>query len=685
MTLLPSNLVSILSVGQSNTLRSFRVNRNRKGELAMMDYLPKSRANLVWIILIFGLGLGGMYLLAGAQGKSMPGLIMVEAMLLLLWYSQAKGAPPGLWLRAYDYLTLHPHLSLVPMAAGLSLLTTLLAARVETHPDVTLYNLSVFLWLLSGLTLILACVRLSWSQLKTWWQVYRWEVILVVGLTGLAGALRFYQLGSLPNIINGDEGWTGLAALKLLPAMDFLYSHPFSFFQGFGRVYLNLIAGAINFFGRTPFSLRLLPAMGGMLAIPATYLLARRLLDVRGATLAALMLAVAHAHVHFSRTAAVAYIQCTWLSPLELYFFLTGLERRDRARMTIGGLLLGLHFNFYYGAQINAGFLLVFVLVAALLDRPLIRENLAGLGWFFGSALLLALPGLTWAFHHPQDFFTRWLMEGTFQSGWLPLEIARTGQPVALILWQRFAHVLLSIFALPFEDFYFGGAPVLDFITATLFLAGLLTALNRVRQLRFLLLNGWFWSGVLAISFLVVPPWADSYRLLVVLPTICILASLGLEQLLQLVEPVLSPPGRLALANWSLIFILPIAGLNLKTYYVDFAHDCTYAVDSVGRAWSLIGDYLREQRPFDQAYLVGDGTFHYGTHPSVDYLSGSVPMTNLIDPFSPPAIQGSLIFILTPSRANELAAILNFAPGGQITRVSDCNQLSFITYRVEKT
>jgi hypothetical protein len=141
----------------------------------------------------------------------------------------------------------------------------------------------------------------------------------------------------------------------------------------------------------------------------------------------------------------------------------------------------------------------------------------------------------------------------------------------------------------------------------------------------------------------------------------------------------------LALANWSLIFILPIAGLNLKTYYVDFAHDCTYAVDSVGRAWSLIGDYLREQRPFDQAYLVGDRTFHYGTHPSVDYLSGSVPMTNLIDPFSPPAIQGSLIFILTPSRANELAAILNFAPGGQITRVSDCNQLSFITYRVEKT
>lgn len=650
----------------------------------MIDYLPKSRASLVWTILIFGLGMGGMYLLASAKGKSTPGLILVEAMLLLLWYSQARGGPPGLWLRAFEYLTLHPQLSLVPMAAGLSLLTTLLAAHVEAHPDAGLYNLSVFLWLLSGLTLILACVRLSWSQIKAWWQIYRWEVLLVAGLTGLAAALRLYQLGSLPHIINGDEGWTGQAALKLLPAADFLYRHPFSFFQGFGRVYLNLIALAINFFGQTTFSLRLLPAIGGTLAIPATYLLARRLLDVRGAALAALLLTVAHTHIHFSRTVAVAYIQCTLFSPLELYFFLTGLEKRDRARLAIGGLLLGLHFNFYYGAQINAGFLLVFVLFAALLHRPLVRENLAGLGWFFGSALLLALPGITWGVQHPQDFFTRWFMEGTFQSGWLNLEIARTGQSVALIFWQRFAHVLLSIFALPFEDFYFSGAPVLDFITATLFLAGLLTALNRIRQLRFLLLNAWFWSGVLAISLFVVPPWADSYRLLVVLPAICILASLGLEQLTQLVEPALSRPGRLALANWSLIFILPIAGLNLKTYYVDFAHDCTYAVDSVGRAWSLIGDYLREQGPIDQAYLVGDGTFHYGTHPSVDYLSGSVPMTNLLESFSPPSAQGLLVFVLTPTRANELAAIMNFAPGGKITRVSDCNQLSFITYRVEK-
>jgi len=73
--------------------------------------------------------------------------------------------------------------------------------------------------------------------------------------------------------------------------------------------------------------------------------------------------------------------------------------------------------------------------------------------------------------------------------------------------------------------------------------------------------------------------------------------------------------------------------------------------------WSLIGDYLREQRPFDQAYLVGDGIFHYGTHPSVDYLSGSIPMINILEPFSPLATRGALVFILTPSRASELAAI----------------------------
>jgi 4-amino-4-deoxy-L-arabinose transferase-like glycosyltransferase len=222
-------------------------------------------------------------------------------------------------------------------------------------------------------------------------------------------------------LIEGDEAWTGLAALKLLSADAAVYTHPFSFFEGFGRIHLRLFRLAIYIFGQNTFGLRLVPAIGGTLAIPATYLFARRLMGAQGALVAAALLAVSHAHMHFSRTSAVGYIQSTWFSPLELYFFLSGLEQRSRARLVLAGLLVGLQFNFYYSAQINLGFLVVYLLVAFFLARPLLRGNLLNLAWFFGMALLVALPSLLWLFRHPNLFLfsARWLNEGTFQSGWL--------------------------------------------------------------------------------------------------------------------------------------------------------------------------------------------------------------------------------------------------------------------------
>jgi asparagine N-glycosylation enzyme membrane subunit Stt3 len=111
------------------------------------------------------------------------------------------------------------------------------------------------------------------------------------------------------------------------------------------------ITGVIGFFGPTMFSLRFLPAIGGTLAIPAVYLLAREIAGKRIALTAATLLAFAHAHIHFSRTAAVAYIYGTWFIPLELYFLLSGLKNRSAWKAAIGGCLLAFHFSIYISAH----------------------------------------------------------------------------------------------------------------------------------------------------------------------------------------------------------------------------------------------------------------------------------------------------------------------------------------------
>src|SRR6185436_6630597 len=156
-------------------------------------------------------------------------------------------------------------------------------------------------------------------------------------------------------------------------------------------------------------------------------------------------------------------------------------------------------------------------------------------------------------------------------------------------------------------------------------------------------LNGWFWSGLMAVSLLAIPPSADAYRLLVVLPAMYVLAAQGWEYLTSLADNFNSLE-KSTFPRWTLALMIVIAGLNLKIYYLDFAGKCRYmAGNAVARAWSLIGDYLREEHSVENAYLLGNQYYFYGSHPSVDFLSGGIPMTNLQEPFTGVDAHGALL------------------------------------------
>jgi hypothetical protein len=166
-----------------------------------------------------------------------------------------------------------------------------------------------------------------------------------------------------------------------------------------------------------------------------------------------------------------------------------------------------------------------------------------------------------------------------------------------------------------------------------------------------------------------------------VLPAMCVLAALGWAHITSLAERLARVQQRMII-TCSVVLILFVAALNLKTYFVDFGRSCVYSSGSFSsRRASMLGDYLRAQPVFDQAYLLNDD-FAYGIFPSLDYLSGSIPMTNLAAPFTPPAAHGSILFIIVPSRERERVALSQFAPGGETTRVSACGQLMFVAYHV---
>jgi 4-amino-4-deoxy-L-arabinose transferase-like glycosyltransferase len=567
----------------------------------------------------------------------------------------------------------------VPAAVVLTALATVLSQAFQQF-DQTNYAPVLILWFGAGLAYLAAFApalpTVRRAEVRAWLRA-NWRELVLVGLIIALGAyLRFDRLGRVPRIINGDEGLLGQAALStdLNPL-----ANPFALFENFGAFYLQIIAIFLRFFGHDGFGLRLAPAIGGTLAIGALYLLARWLFGRRVAVFAALLLAISHAHLHFSRTVAVGYIQSTLLIPLELYFFISGLEKRSAARMALGGLLLGLNFSVYISAEIVVAFLLVYLVIAAIVCRPLIQQAYKQVAVFWGGVLVAALPELVYAWSKPEQFMERLNADGTFQSGWLAEQVANTGRSPVLILLERVTHAFLSINYYPSTDFYGAVIPLVDVLTSVLFLVGLVYAFWRWRNQRYLLLNGYFWAVTLAVGLFAVPPSADSYRMLIGLPGIILLAAVGLEQVLTVLT-LADAPRRLPRVAFSLALIASILLLNWRAYWVDFITQCRYGGDQQTRFASYLGRYLAELDRDAQVYLLSNDILLYGTHSSVDFLSDGLPVTNVPESADSIPADPNTAVIAIGERAEELVAWAHAHPGGNLERQYDCDNLMLVAY-----
>jgi dolichyl-phosphate-mannose--protein O-mannosyl transferase len=457
--------------------------------------------------------------------------------------------------------------------------------------------------------------------------------------------------------------------------------NPYSLWENFGALYLQAINLLLSIFGSDPFSLRLIAAIGGSFAVLATYLLARQISGHRVALVAAALLAVSHTHVHFSRTVAVAYIQGTWMIPLEFYFLLSGITKRSSWRTALGGMLLAFHYSIYLDAQIITGLMVVYLVIAFIFLRSWLQPALRQVAVFWGGFAIMILPELAFILANPKIFFERLSKDGMFQSGWLPEEMARTGASVFQILLQRVVHTFLSLIYYPSFDFYGSAVPVLSLISALLFLLGLGIVFWKTRSPGFLMLNGHFWSGVLAIALFSLPASADSYRLLIVLPVVFIIAAIGLDYVLDMLGLGWSRarPAYVAITS---IVLLSLVIFNTWTYYADFLGQCKYGSDDgPTRFASYLGNYARVAEPDRDMYLLSDEIYMNGTHQSVAFLSHKRNIINLPDPMDGVPFQPGSIVVASPNRIPELQAWAQTHPNGKIHTEYDCGNLMLYTYQ----
>ncbi|MBI4673817.1 MAG: glycosyltransferase family 39 protein [Chloroflexi bacterium] len=554
---------------------------------------------------------------------------------------------------------------------------------------------NIVLWM--GVIVLYAFAFVPWSRLAQWLRTrnvswlrsifqslwwHRVELVLLAAILVVAFVVRYWRLAWIPGIFGGDEGEMGAEALSVLngdlknPFVTGWLSHATLYFFA-QSIFLRLM-------GATVYGLRLVGVVGGTLSVFVSYLLIRRLFNVRLALITAALLAVYNFHIHFSRL-AVNNIFDVVFAPLVLLLLYAGLESRRAAYFALSGMAMGLAVYFYHGTRLIPIIVAVFALYLVITQRELIFKNILNFVWMGLGALIVAGPLLYFFYLHPNDFMARLNQRGIFQSGWFDYQI-KNGKTASEIMLEQLRRSFLAFNLVPDQMVWFGtGKPLLDPLSGMFFVFGAAYSVVQFRKKNYALLLIWLVLGVFLGSTLLENPPTSPTFVMVSVPAIFFVA-LGLDKLIELAARVLRP---LARVRWqaAAVVVLLIAAWGLAFYFIEYTPRYSYGGDPNWVAQELV-KYVQPRRDKYRVYFVA---------PPIMYLNiGSrkflMPKLNGEDVLNPIRSAEDLdfvqrsrpaLFVFVPARENEFPIVEKTFPGGIVRTFNKPDgSLLFFIYEV---
>ncbi len=356
----------------------------------------------------------------------------------------------------------------------------------------------------------------------------------------LGGALRFVGLGTLPPGLHPDEAANALEALSLQESgrstdgrfLPLVFDHHggVDWVEG---TYIWLSVPFVSL-GDVDVATRIPAALAGTFAILATFFLGARLGGARLGLLAALLLAVEPWAVHHARFADRASLE-PLLVAAGLALGLRGLDTRSRGVCVLGGLVLGLALVTYPPARV------VVPLVAMAFALSVAQDRVEA-ACFLVPIVLAGIAIAPFAFS---------------ERGLHRLQDIGVTSPGA-VLYAYCLHFVPRTLFLGYEGqgFLPKGVGPLHVFEGPLALIALVPA-ARVKRYRFLLA----WLIVFPLASMFTQPAPNFLRAIFGLPLFALLGALGIETLLQRVEPrkvaiVLLPLVLASVVNAALLYVL---------------------------------------------------------------------------------------------------------------------------------
>jgi hypothetical protein len=358
---------------------------------------------------------------------------------------------------------------------------------------------------------------------------------------------EIYSTATVRDFVDGTEkDPLGLVAWWGLPALYFA---------------LTAIMGHI--FGTSIEAVRMVTALTAIATIVPFYMWIRTLHGRNTATIATLMLALAHAFIGWGR---IALHQNSPVLLLSIAMALLAIGMRDCCPLKIlwGGVTLGLAFHSYPSGQIIV-FIWVVALGATVVLRSVSWKTVAPIAVLSGLGFLLAVAPMIVNMVGSWEAFAARAQAVAISN---PAAIDLMGQHLGLtdhtmILRENTVRSLLSFNgAYPYVTYFNPGHGFVDPATGVLLWLGVAFALTRLRNFG-LLLSVVGFGAVYAVGFLTEGAPVHG-RLLVALPFVTVLAAEALGSLGRAIAP--GGGARLLRRRLAGAFIFAFAILNLAIF-----------------------------------------------------------------------------------------------------------------------
>lgn len=356
-------------------------------------------------------------------------------------------------------------------------------------------------------------------------------ILFLLIILAVSAFFRLWQLDKIPPGIWPDEAVNATDALKTLKTGNFRLFYPEN--NGREGLFMWLLAVSFSIFGVSVWSLKIVPAVIGILTVFGLYLLSREMflefsgeklgsssIDKRARTAALLssfFLAISLWHINFSRIAFRAILVPLILT-FSFYFFFRGLRTKKILDFIASGAIFGIGFYTYTSfrlAVLLLGFALIFWALEAFKQKWVVKYVISG-ALLLIAVFIVALPIGIYFLQNPTHFIQRALGVSVFEQA----------EPAKEFLKSLVLH--LAMFNFRGDSNWrhnLSGFPQLSPLAGILFIIGVITGISRLNG-QYLFLFLWIFTLLLP-GALTVEGIPHALRTIGVIPAVYILTAVG--------------------------------------------------------------------------------------------------------------------------------------------------------------